>query len=60
MSTLNTDYLKVSNDDIPYTYYKNGDAKDPRGPVLLPAGKPITVTLETQQGQSRWRPRHSI
>ena len=42
------DYFRVSNDEGP-TYYKNVGAKDPKGPVLIPGGKTITVTLQTQE-----------
>jgi hypothetical protein len=49
--SVNTDYLKVSNDEGP-TYHKNEGARDPPGRVLLPAGEPITITLQTQQGLS--------
>jgi hypothetical protein len=47
--SVKTDYLKVSNDDG-YTYYKNVGVKDPKGPVLLPGGEPITIILQTQKG----------
>jgi hypothetical protein len=34
-------------------YYKNVGAKDPRGPVVFPAGKTITITFETTETISK-------
>jgi hypothetical protein len=50
--SVKTDYLKVEDDILGYTYWKNVGAKDPKGPVLLPGGETITITLQTQQGLS--------
>ena len=47
--SVETDYVIVSNTDDS-SYYKNVDAKDPRGRVLLPAGGTINITLVTQEG----------
>jgi hypothetical protein len=47
--SLKLDYILVTNDDVD-TYYKNVGADDPRGRILLPAGKTITITLRTQEG----------
>ena len=52
--SVKIDYFKVEDDIVGYTYYKNVGAKDPKGRVLLPGGETITITLQTQQGQSRW------
>ena len=48
--SVNTDYLKVDDDIFGFTLWKNEDAKDPKGLVLLPGGKTITVTLQTDEG----------
>jgi hypothetical protein len=47
--SVDIDYVIVSNTDDS-SYYKNVDAKDPRGRVLLPAGGTINITLVTQEG----------
>jgi hypothetical protein len=47
--SVKLDYLIVENYDGD-TYYKNLGADDPRGHILLPAGKTITITFRTQQG----------
>jgi hypothetical protein len=44
--SVKLDYFVVANYDVD-TYYKNVGANDPRGPVLLPGGKTITITLRT-------------
>ena len=44
------DYVKVDDDIFISLYYKNVDAKDPKGRVLLPAGGTINITLVTQEG----------
>jgi hypothetical protein len=46
--SLKLDYLLQLNDDVD-TYYKNVGANDPRGSILLPAGKTITITFRTQE-----------
>jgi hypothetical protein len=48
--SVNTDYVKVDDDIFIHVYYKNVDAKDPKGRVLLPAGGTINITLVTQEG----------
>jgi hypothetical protein len=50
--SVKTDYLKVEDDILGYTYWKNVGADDPQGRVLLPGGETITITLQTQQGLS--------
>ena len=47
--SVKLDYLLVENYDGD-SYYKNIGADDPRGRILLPAGKTITITFRTQQG----------
>jgi hypothetical protein len=42
------DYFRVLNDDGFY-HYKNLQAKDPKGPVLIPRGQTITITLQTNE-----------
>jgi hypothetical protein len=44
--SVKLDYLLVE-DYFGDVYYKNLKANDPRGPVLLPAGKTITITFRT-------------
>ena len=46
--SVNPDYVIISNTDDS-SYYKNVDAKDPKGLVLLPAGGTINITLVTQE-----------
>jgi hypothetical protein len=50
--SVKTDYLKVDDDILGYTYWKNVGAEDPKGRVLLPGSETITITLQTQQGLS--------
>ncbi|HEY6756859.1 MAG TPA: hypothetical protein VI037_05670 [Nitrososphaera sp.] len=47
--SVDIDNVIVSNTDDS-SYYKNVDAKDPKGLVLLPAGGTINITLVTQEG----------
>jgi hypothetical protein len=48
--SVKPDYVKVEDDILGYVIYKNVDAKDPKGRVLLPAGGTINITLVTQEG----------
>ena len=48
--SVKPDYVKVDDDFLIHVYYKNVDAKDPKGRVLLPAGGTINITLVTQEG----------
>ena len=48
--SVKVDYVKVYDDIFGSVYYKNVDAKDPKGRVLLPGGETITITLVTQEG----------
>jgi hypothetical protein len=48
--SVETDYVRVDDDISAFVYYKNVDAKDPKGRVLLPAGGTINITLVTQEG----------
>jgi hypothetical protein len=48
--SVKPDYVKVDDDIFIHVYYKNIDAKDPKGLVLLPAGGTINITLVTQEG----------
>ena len=47
---MDIDLVKVDDDYLGHVYYKNVDAEDPRGRVLLPAGGTINITLVTQEG----------
>jgi hypothetical protein len=47
--SVKLDYLLSEGYDYD-VYYKNVGAEDPRGRILLPAGKPITITLRTGEG----------
>ena len=49
--SVKLDYLLVE-DYFGDVYYKNLKANDPRGPVLLPAGKTIIITLSTAESLS--------
>lgn len=42
------DYFRTLNTDG-FAYYKNLEAKDPKGRVLLPGGETITITLQTNE-----------
>jgi hypothetical protein len=46
--SVKIDYIRISNTDD-YSYYKNLEANDPRGRALLPAGKTISITLQTDE-----------
>jgi hypothetical protein len=46
--SVKLEYILVENYDVD-TYYKNVEANDPRGRVLLPGGKTITITLRTTE-----------
>ena len=48
--SVDIDLVKVDDDYLGHVYYKNVDAEDPRGLVLLPAGGTINITLVTQEG----------
>jgi len=48
--SVDIDYVRVDDDITVFAYYKNVDAKDSKGRVLLPAGGTINITLVTQEG----------
>ena len=48
--SVDIDLVNVDDDIFGHVYYKNVDAEDPRGLVLLPAGGTINITLVTQEG----------
>lgn len=50
--SVQVDYSIVSG-TFEGVYLKNVGAKDPRGPVVLPAGKTITITFETTEYVSK-------
>jgi len=41
------DYFRDSGDEV--IYFKNVGAEDPKGPVLIPGGETITITLQTNE-----------
>jgi hypothetical protein len=41
------DYFRDSGDEV--IYFKNVGAEDPEGPVLIPGGENITITLQTNE-----------
>jgi hypothetical protein len=45
--SVKMDYFKDSGDEV--LYFKNVAAEDPEGPVLLPGGETITITLQTNE-----------